>query len=137
MIPVNGQISYLGGDKKFHCRKCELTFDKTNDRNRSFFREIRNKRHERDRIACISLGFACLILAEDRYSVETHSLQECIEQKSAVSEIIRTPDDLINFTALTAEFIDIRKQLRDQTADLLGTTLSSSDDRPAPKELTS
>lgn len=104
---------------------------------RSFFREVRNKRHERDRIACISLGFACLILAEDRYSVETRSLQECIEQKSAASEIIRTPDDLINFMALTAEFIDIRKQLRDQTADLLGTTLSISDDRPAPKELTS
>lgn len=104
---------------------------------RSFFREIRNKRLERERIACLSLAYSCLILAEDRYSVETHSLQEYLEQKSVKSELIRTQDDLINFTALTSEFIDIQQQLRAATADRIGNVFSAPDATPAPKELTS
>lgn len=104
---------------------------------RNFFREIRNKRHERDRIASLSLGLACLVIAEDRYSVDNRSMQEFLEQKSAVGDFFKKSDDLVNIMALTAEFSDIQKQLRDETVDSIGNALSGSNDRSTTKELTS
>lgn len=104
---------------------------------RSFFREVRRKRYERDCIASLSLGLACLIIAEDRYSVGTRSLQECLEQKSAASELIRTQDDLRNFMAVTSEFGDIQKQLHAATDDSIGKLFSGSNVSSTTKELTS
>lgn len=71
---------------------------------REFFRDYRSQQFERDRIVCMSLGLACLLLAENRYSSLNHSIQELLEQNSAVKEIIKTEEDLLNFSSLAFEF---------------------------------
>lgn len=80
-----------------------------------FFRELRSKSKERERTVCLSLGLAFLLLAEDKYSVETRSLQEYLEQKSAVRQVTGSSQDLVTFLALTADFVEIFGRIKNSS----------------------
>lgn len=89
-----------------------------------YFDLMKNKRTERDRIACMSLGMAFYLIGESRYSFDTRSLEECLAQKSANQKFIRTQDDFMNFVSLTAAFLDLQKELALETDISISSFLS-------------
>jgi hypothetical protein len=71
-----------------------------------FFRSINKQRFERARVVRFTLGIACLIIAEHRYSLEKRTMREAIERNAAINLIAPNGDNRVDFLSLLDLFTE-------------------------------
>lgn len=76
-----------------------------------FFRDVNKQRLERDRIVRFALCIACLVIAEERYSIfEKCSMREQIERNSALKLVTGNSVNYTDFESLITQFKTFQKE---------------------------